>query len=266
LSAPDLQNTGKALRLHRSMQLKPLRIRSIFSPPCGAGDGGIMCARGLGAEIGEKWLPAIFQKKLSSLLEIPVVSGRVEDSRAIASAAAAIGYNIRLRVSGPTTTEVLEFARSAGAIALVGSVPQRSEISRTLADLGCVEVILTARLLTGNYISKRSAIDDGVPIAFGSGYRHDGMASMNPQFLLYMACHCLGMTVEEAIVAATYNAACSLRLSHVTGSLSPGKSADICIVDVDDYHELARRAGHHDLCLAMRAGKIIYRRANLAID
>src|SRR4051812_40265889 len=30
--ATDLQNIGKVLRVHKSLQLKPLRIRSIFSP------------------------------------------------------------------------------------------------------------------------------------------------------------------------------------------------------------------------------------------
>ena len=74
------------------------------------------------------------------------------------------------------------------------------------------------------------------------------------------------MTAEEAIVAATYNAACSLRYSHVTGSVAPGKSADLCLMDVDDYHELARRAGHHDVTLVMRAGKVVYRRAAVALD
>jgi imidazolonepropionase len=81
-----------------------------------------------------------------------------------------------------------------------------------------------------------------------------------------MACQSLGLTIEEAIVAVTYNAVCSLRLSHVTGSLEPGKSADICVVDVDDYRELARRAGHHDAHLVMRAGKIVYRRPSLTTE
>jgi len=99
-----------------------------------------------------------------------------------------------------------------------------------------------------------------------SGYERDGTASMNPQYLLYMACRYLGLTIEEAIVATTYNAACSLRLSHVTGSLGCGKSADICVMDVDDYHELARRPGHHDISMVMRAGKIVYRRPHLTLD
>ena len=74
------------------------------------------------------------------------------------------------------------------------------------------------------------------------------------------------MTTAEAIVAVTYNAACSLRLSHVTGSLAPGKAADICIMNVGDYHELARRVGHHDTGLVMRAGKVVCRRPSLTLE
>ena len=91
-------------------------------------------------------------------------------------------------------------------MALIGPIPAVSQIARALADVGCVKVILAARILAGNYSSKRNAIDDGTPVALASGYCHDGPASVNPQFLLFMACQMLGMTVEEAIVATTYNA------------------------------------------------------------
>jgi len=262
LFAPDLQNTNKALRLHLSMQSKPLRIRSVFSPPCVRGkENGSQRAR-----IGEVWMPAIFRKKLCSLLELPVTAATTGDAWDLAAAAATAGFNIRFRVSGPTTTDVLELAYSAGAVALIGQVPENGPAARSLADVGCVNVVLGTRVLAGNFTSKRSAIDDGMPVAIASGYRSEGTSSINPQFLLYLACHALDMTVEEAIVAATYNAACSLRFSHVTGSLAPGKSADICVMDVDDYHELVRRAGHHDLSLAMRAGKIVYRGTSQSLD
>jgi imidazolonepropionase len=266
LSAPDLRNTNKALRLHQIMQSQPLRIRSVFAPRCQADvlsdhENCPHCAR-----VGNVWMPAIFRKKLASVLEISVASGETKPARMMASAAAAAGYNIRVRVSGPATKDVLELAWSAGAVSLIGAVPSDGEVTRALADVGCVKVALTTQILAGHIESKRSAIDDGSPVALASGYRHDTAASMNPQFLLYLACHALKMEIEEAIVASTYNAACSLRLSHVTGSLAPGKSADICVMDVDDYHELSRRAGHHDLYLAIRAGKVIYRRPNLTIE
>jgi imidazolonepropionase len=261
LQAPDLQNTRKALRMHQIMQSKPLRIRSVFSP------GADLRTTDAGRQqIGEVWMPAIFRKKLASLLEVPVASSHIEAARRFAAAAAAAGYNIRMRVSGPTTTEVLELAYSAGAVSLIGAIPEPSNISRALADLGCVKVILASRLLDGGWVSKRRAVDEGTPIALASGYRRDGDTSMNPQFLLYLATHGPGISIEEAIVAVTYNAAYSLRLSHVTGSLAPGKSADICIMNVGDYRELTRRAGHHDVSLVMRAGKVVYRRPGLTMD
>jgi imidazolonepropionase len=252
LAAPDLQNTNKALRLHQTMQARPLRIRSVFSPPTDS--------------VSDVWMTSVFRKKLASILEIPVKSDDVAAASLMATAAATAGYNIRLRVSGTTTPKVLELAYSAGAVALIGQVPVSSEMTRALGDAGCVKVLLTTRILAGLSMPVRSAIDDGTPIALGSGYQHDRAASMNPQFLLHLACQALEMTVEEAIVAATYNAAYSLRLSHVTGSLAPGKAADLCIVDIDNYRDLARRAGHHDVCMVMRAGKVIYRRPNLTAE
>jgi imidazolonepropionase len=277
LSAPDLQNTHKTLKLHQAMQSKPLRIRSIFAPPCGNSELSDLTATdttGLRPDedryhrerLSKIWMPAIFRSKLASLLEISVAPGRVDDARALASAAAAIGYNIRLRIPGSATADTLELAYSAGAVALVGPNPGNSDMARALADVGCVNVALTTRILAGDCADMRSAVDDGSPVALASGYRRDGPASYNPQFLLFLACQRLGLTPEEAIVATTYNAACSLRLSHVTGSLAPGKSADICIMDVDEYHELARRAGHHDAYLVMRAGKIVYRRPTPTTD
>jgi imidazolonepropionase len=268
LFAPDLQSAVKVLRAHSALQGKPLRVRSIYSVPSApGGEDGSRHER-----ICVKWLPSIARKHLSSLVEIAASTKGIEKSRSLAVAAAAAGQNIRLRVSGRTTGEVLELAYSAGAISLVGPIPSPGTmlssvaVYRALADIGCVYIIQTARVLSGDYISKRNAIDDGVPVALASGHGNGGLASINPQFLLHMACKYLGLTVEEAIVAATYNSLCSLRLSHVSGSLEPGKAADLCVMDVGDYHELARRVGHHDTYLVMRAGKIVYRRPHITLE
>ncbi|HVW08005.1 MAG TPA: amidohydrolase family protein [Bryobacteraceae bacterium] len=250
LAAPDLQNTVRALRLHHKLQSKPLRIRSVFSPQpderCGA------------------WMPAILNRNLASLFEIPDAPASTQSN--LAEAAAAAGFHIRIRLpeTGPANTA--ELAWAAGAISLVGGVPDVSTVTRHLALAGCVTVEAATRILAGRASSARRAIDEGMPLALASGFRGSVTSSMNPQFLLYLAGSALGMTAEEAIVATTYNAACSLRFSHVTGSIAPGKSADLCLMDVDDYRELARRAGHHDVALTMGAGKIVYRRAGVAND
>ena len=47
---------------------------------------------------------------------------------------------------------------------------------------------------------------------------------------MHLACVNLGMTMEEALAAATINAAASLGRSHTHGSLEPGKVADMFII------------------------------------
>ena len=257
LAAADLQNTARALRLHHKLQSKPLRIRSVFSPGPGAHPEHLR-------NLTDAWLPAIFNRRLASLLEIPDAPASTQTT--LATAAAAAGFDIRIRLPETSSANTCQLAWAAGAISLVGGIPDVSTVTRSLALAGCVTVEAGTRILSGRASSARRAIDEGTPIALASGFREDVPSSMNPQFLLYLAAHALGMTAEEAIVAATYNAACSLRFSHVTGSVAPGKSADLCIMDVDDYHELARRAGHHDVSLVMRAGKVVYRRARIALD
>ncbi|HVV46997.1 MAG TPA: amidohydrolase family protein, partial [Bryobacteraceae bacterium] len=257
LAAADLQNTVRALRLHHKLQSKPLRILSVFSPP---GDARSEYLRNL----TDAWMPAVFSRRLVSLFEIP--DAPLSTQTTMASAAATAGFSIRMRLSETSSANTCELALAAGAISLVGGVPDVSTVTRHLALAGCVTVEAGTRILAGRASSARKAIDEGTPLALASGYREDTPSSMNPQFLLYLASHALGMTAEEAIVAATYNAACALRFSHETGSVAPGKSADLCLMDVDDYHELARRAGHHDVSLVMRAGKVVYRRAGVALD
>jgi imidazolonepropionase len=251
--ASDLQSTLKALRLHKTMQLKPLRLRSVFSPPCDGED----------PRIAQSWMPSILQKRLASILEISVAPNRIDEARKMAADAATAGYNVRFRLPETVTTEMFELAYSAGAIALLSSVSAEHPYVRALSDSGCLDVVLSSQTLAGDFTPRRKAIDEGVPVALASGRFGDATSSLNPQFLIYMACQKLGMSVEEAILSVTYNAACSLRLSHVTGSLTPAKSADICIVDVDDYRDLPRRAGHHDISLVLRAGRTIFRRSGL---
>ena len=114
--------------------------------------------------------------------------------------------------------------------------------------------------------SLRQAVDAGAAIALASGYRTIESAVMSPQYLMHLAVARYGLSPEEAIVATTYNAACSLRMSHVIGSIEPGKVADLLVMDVPDYSELWRRPGNHDISLVVRAGKVLWRRNPVGVD
>jgi imidazolonepropionase len=255
--ATDMRNIAKVLRTHRALQLKPLRIRSIFSPRPDS-DGLV-----------SKWLQSVFQKKLAAVVEFGLDAFPEPLLRQAAIAAAGLGYAIRLRSSAPLQPDDLRLALSAGAIAIVGPYDCQPDFHCALASAGCVRVIPGTLALAKGLppaADMREAIDAGAAIALASSYRAHETSSFNMQFLLYLAVDRLGLTAAEAITATTWNAACSLRYSHQAGSLEPGKPADLLLMDVPDYRDLPRRAGHHDVGLLVRGGNVVFQAAALIPD
>jgi imidazolonepropionase len=266
--AGELKTTLKLLRIHRAVQLKPVRIRSIFSPHFSAG-GARTSSQALDALTG-KWLPSIKSKNLAGVVEFTVGESLpvpdISTLRAAALIAAGLGFAIRFRSARRLEPVHLQLALSAGAVGIIAPMDTLRAFVGPLSLAGCVRLIPASEGLDnppGARLDIRRAIDEGAAIAITSSYREGRVSSLNMQYLVYLAVHKLGLSPEEAITATIWNPACSLRLSHVTGSLQPGKSADLLLMDVPDYRELSRRAGHNDAILVMRTGRIITRSAAL---
>src|SRR6185312_1329201 len=118
-------------------------------------------------------------RNLASLLEIPDAPPAAQTT--LAAAAAAAGFSIRIRLPETSPASSCELAWAAGAIALVGGVPDVSNVTRNLAIAGCVTVEAGTRILAGRATSASKAIDDGKPLALASGYREGVASSMNPK-------------------------------------------------------------------------------------
>jgi imidazolonepropionase len=265
--AKDLRETTKVLRIHQGLQGKPLRIRSIFSPRKPVEVRVLI----------DHWLPAIRRMNLAPVLELTAGSHDypggdclgIDDARLVATAAAGLGYSLRIRTTAAAVGAGLcELALESGVLGIVSGLPPPVPYTARLATLGCVHIISPMSAADDPDIRKhmRAALEEGAAIALSSGYRTTGLASFNTQYLLHLATERYGLSDEEAIVAVTWNAACSLRMSHVTGSLEPGKSGDVLLMDVPDYRDLARRPGHSDVQMVLRAGQVIYKRNGLILD
>jgi imidazolonepropionase len=111
-----------------------------------------------------------------------------------------------------------------------------------LAKLDTVATLLPAAnyfLGLDKFPPTRKLIDSGVPVALATDYNPGTSPTPSMPFVLSVACTHMQMSPAEAIIAATYNGACALRLQGRKGSLEPGKDADIAIFDATDYRELA---------------------------
>jgi len=76
------------------------------------------------------------------------------------------------------------------------------------------------------------------------------------QFIQALACRYLKLTPAEALAAATINAAAALGLADRVGSLSPGKQADLLILNVPDYRMLSYRYGTNLVSTVIKKGAV----------
>lgn len=87
------------------------------------------------------------------------------------------------------------------------------------------------------YAPARKMIDAGLPVAIGTDFNAGSNMSESLQMAMSLAVLKLKMTPAEALIAATVNAAHSLRRGSKVGSLEVGKQADILVVSLRDIRE-----------------------------
>jgi imidazolonepropionase len=76
------------------------------------------------------------------------------------------------------------------------------------------------------------------------------------QFVIALACRYLKLTPAQAVAAATINAAAAIRRENEIGSLEPGKQADLLLLSVPDYRQLAYRFGGNLVETIIKKGKV----------
>jgi imidazolonepropionase len=70
-----------------------------------------------------------------------------------------------------------------------------------------------------------------VPVALATDVNPGGGLSPSMSFVIALACFGMSMTLEEAVVASTINAAYALDRHRDVGSFEPGKLMDAVIVE-----------------------------------
>ncbi|MCX6550381.1 MAG: amidohydrolase family protein [Acidobacteria bacterium] len=85
-------------------------------------------------------------------------------------------------------------------------------------------------LKLGRYAPARELIEGGVPVALATDLNPGGGFSPSMPFAMSLACFGMRMTMEEALVAATINAAYAVDRHERVGSLEVGKQLDAVIL------------------------------------
>ena len=111
-------------------------------------------------------------------------------------------------------------------------------------------------LKLGRFAPARDLIAASVPVALATDVNPGGGFSPSMPFAIALGCFGMGMTFEEALVAATINGAWSLDVADRAGSLEPGKLADAVFVRGDAINLI--RVGAPSIGAVMKRGAIRY--------
>ncbi len=204
----------------------------------------------------------LLKRKFVDAISVLAGTGGEPDTRALAILQAA---GLRLDLLWPGGS--LQLLQSAFERLRPGAVYLKTPVTPAEADFLAQQdtiAVLTAGKTTlegkGDPLAARSLIDGGGAIALSSGYHSGNAPNFNMQMAIALAVVRLGLTPEEAITAATINAAYAIGCDATTGSLEVGKQADIVVLNVPDLRELPQQFGVNHVAMVFRSGSMVLNR------
>lgn len=207
-------------------------------------------------------LPQVADAGLAEYADVfvDVHAFRLDEARQVLEAARTHGLGVRLHADqlnddgaaalaaelGAASADHLEFSSDAGIEAL--------------ARAGTCGVLLPAAtffLMSDTPPPGRRLIDAGVPVVVATDFNPGSCPCDSMSAALWFACLGARLTVDEAITAATINAACALGRGKVVGTIEPGKRADLVVHDVPNRYHLAYRFGTPAIKHVIAGGEVI---------
>ena len=205
-------------------------------------------------------IPAVAREQLAEWCDVFCETGvfTPDESREILEAGRAAGLAPRihadeLAASGGSAVAVEVGARSADHLIFVDETGAAG-----LAAAGVVATLLPIAsfyLKLGRFAPARMLIASGVAVALATDVNPGAGYSPSMPFAMTLACFGMNLTFEEALVAATLNAACSLDRQDRIGSLEPGKQMDAVVVHGPAINLI--RVGAETIRAVVKRGRIV---------
>jgi imidazolonepropionase len=131
--------------------------------------------------------------------------------------------------------------------------------ARALAAAGTVAVLLpaTSFCLRSAYAPARLLLEAGVTVALATDCNPGTSYTTSMPFVVAVACSEYGLSIDQAVWAATEGGAKALRRDDI-GSLRPGAAADLAVVTGEHWVDLAYHPGEDVIAATVKAGVVVH--------
>lgn len=183
----------------------------------------------------------------------------LEDSRRLLEAARRAGFKLKLHADEIVQLGGAELAADLRAVSADHLLHVSDEGVRRMAEAGTVATLLplTAFALREPYAPARKFIDAGAAVALATDLNPGSCFSGSIPLTIALACIYMQMTIEETITALTLNGAAAIDRADRTGSIEPGKDADIILLHFPNYRMLPYYVGMNCVQTVVSRGRIV---------
>ncbi len=218
-----------------------------------------------------KILPKVKEKNLAEFFDVFCEEGvfSLEETRKLVRAAKEAGFKIKIHADEFSPLGGAKLAAEEKAVSADHLLNITEEGIQELAKSQTAATLLPAVSVFLMYEKKapvRKLIEEGAIVALATDFNPGSSMTESMLFVLQLAVFSLRMSIEEAINAATANAAYALAKHDEVGSLEVGKKMDVVLWGVPNYPTLVYHLGINPLKHVIKNGKIVVKDGTIVVQ
>ncbi|MDX1534497.1 MAG: imidazolonepropionase [Thermoplasmata archaeon] len=209
----------------------------------------------------EELLPAAARQGIARYCDVFVEAGffNPEQGRRVLRAGQEAGLPSKVHADELSASGGANLAAEVEAVSADHLLFVREEGLRALAASGTLAVVLPGTsfsLFDLPYADARRMVEAGVPVALGTDLSPNAWIE-SMLFVISLACYRLRLRPEEAVAAATWNAAWAVGLGAEVGSVEPGRRGDLLVLEAQDVPEVPYGIARNLAQTVIKDGRVV---------
>lgn len=205
--------------------------------------------------------PAIARAGLAEAMDVFCEEGvfDLEQTARLLTDAEEYGWRIHLHADELTPMGGAELAVEFAALSADHLMCVTPQGVASLARSETVAILLpgTSFFLRSPWAPARVLVDAGCAVALATDCNPGSSPTESMPMILVLATLGMGLSLGEAVTAATLNAAAALGRAREIGSIEEGKRADLVVLKAPTYHHLVYHYGVNPVRHVVKGGRVV---------